>query len=111
MVGIDIVSVKKFQRIQAENRADWEKIFAIGEWEYCFGSAHAPERLAGIFAAKEAVMKAAGGDLMKRFDRIEIRHEEDGRPVIYIDGERSAAEVSISHDGGFAAAFAVVPHR
>jgi phosphopantetheinyl transferase len=58
------------------------------------------EWLAGRIAAKRAVQKELG----LPFQRIEIRVEESGKPVVFIRGEASELFLSISHSEGVAAA-------
>jgi phosphopantetheine--protein transferase-like protein len=107
MVGIDIVDISRFKKICANDYRHWENVYTKAEWKYVFGSVKKAERLAGIFAAKEAVMKAVGGDLVGRFDLIEISHDLNGMPIATIlrDHEQ-VVFVSIGHDGGVAAAIA-----
>jgi phosphopantetheinyl transferase (holo-ACP synthase) len=64
------------------------------------------EHLAGTLAAKEAVIKSLRlGPLVAWSRRIEI-HREQGVPYAVVDGQ--TVPISISHDGGVAAAIAVV---
>jgi phosphopantetheine--protein transferase-like protein len=67
------------------------------------------ERLAGIFAAKEAVLKAlelkAGS-----WKKIEVRKTKEGRPevrLIGLDKNIKSQDISISHDGQYAVAVAI----
>ena len=70
-----------------------------------------PERLAGIFAAKEAAFKAISlpkGD----WHVLEIRHREDGKPSLILAPELArhdvlSLDVSISHSGDYASASVV----
>lgn len=75
------------------------------------------ERLAGLFAAKEAVAKALGtGFTGFGFADVEILPDALGKPCVtlhggaaaLLDGRRAAIHLSITHDGGLALAFAVV---
>ncbi|NOZ13788.1 MAG: holo-[acyl-carrier-protein] synthase [Acidobacteria bacterium] len=62
--------------------------------------------LAGRFAAKEAVYKAAGIPGLT-WQRVMVMPEEK-RPVVWIDGRRRQdIRVSISHEKEFAIAFAI----
>ena len=63
------------------------------------------ETFAGIFAAKEAYLKAKGTGINQRLNSIEINHDEKGKP--YISGVEHA-DVSISHDGDYAIASVIL---
>jgi phosphopantetheine--protein transferase-like protein len=68
--------------------------------------------LAGTLAAKEAVIKALNlGSLASRAASIEILRDEGGAPRVLMHGDPSATGVSITHDGGIAAAVAIVTGR
>ena len=112
MTGIDIISIERFRNINSKEYSYWSKIFSASEWQYAFSRADSGATLAGIYAAKEAVMKAVGGDLLKRADRIIVGHLSDGRPTVIIDKqEQPSINVSISHDAGVAVAVAVQYER
>ena len=65
------------------------------------------EFLAGRFAAKEAVMKAYGvGMKGMLFTEIEVSYDENGAPYATYKGQRIA--ISISHDGDYAYAVALL---
>lgn len=68
----------------------------------------AGERIAARFAAKEAARKALGTCLGWR--EVEVR-SIDGVPRLWVRGKPSPAAVSLSHDGGVAIAFVVVPEE
>lgn len=75
------------------------------------------DALSGIFAAKEAVSKALGTGIGKvAWQEIEILHAPSGEPSVFLHGAalevaqaNGLAEwaVSITHEGGMAAAVAV----
>ena len=73
--------------------------------------AAAAQTMAGLFAAKEAVLKALGTGMTIPMTDIVISHTELGQPIVTLAGK--AAEfggtmlVSITHEAGMAAAFAV----
>ena len=109
MIGIDIISIERFKDVKESDFPSWEKFFTEDEWRYAFDSAHTAERLAGIFAAKEAVMKAVGAAVVKRYDLIEIIHNFEGAPTVHLAiGEKKYIVVSISHDAGLAVAIAQI---
>jgi phosphopantetheine--protein transferase-like protein len=108
MIGIDIISTARFADISKSDYDHWSKFFTEGEWRYCFSKASPSQSLSGIYAAKEAVMKAVGKDLMARVDRIEVNHLKDGKPIIKIDKKSQPnIHISISHTTDTAAAVAI----
>lgn len=102
-LGIDVVEVERFRALLARSPGFAERFFTDDERAHCGGSA---ARLAGTFAAKEAVMKAAGLTPAPAWSRrICIRRDADGRPAAHVGGR--AIAVSISHDGPVAVAVAL----
>ncbi len=67
-----------------------------------------PEHLAGIFAAKEAFLKASQVKV-SRWDEIEIGSK--GKPrIIHSFADRcKSIDLSISHDGDYAVAIVIIP--
>lgn len=108
MIGIDIVEIERFEHLKRSDLASWGKVFSKKEWEYSFSKKYPAQHLAGIFAAKEAVMKAIGEDVMRRFDLIEIQHLKSGKPIAVCDtADKYTVEISISHNKNMAIAVAV----
>lgn len=103
-IGIDLVAIKKFRNVKKSDYAKWRHIFIPNEWEYAFRDNHHPEHLAGVFAAKEAAMKASGRIGITGFKEFEIRHTAKGAPVLKGRGYK----VSISHDQAYAVAVVVM---
>ena len=101
-IGIDAVSVKRFRHIKKTEYRYWKRVFTPYEWGYAFTGSHSAERLAGIFAAKEAAMKALRKVGAKEFKKIKISHGKSGEPGI----NRKGCKVSITHDENMA--FAVI---
>lgn len=99
-IGIDIV---KISRIEKSIKSDLflKKVFSNGEIEYC----KTPENYAGIFAAKEAYFKALKTGLRFPLSKLEVCHEESGKPY-FKDVEN--CDVSISHDGEYAVAAVIL---
>lgn len=99
MLGIDLVSVNKFKE-----KSNIIKIFTEKELDHARESKNFDMSLSGIFAAKEAIIKAYGFNLsyiLKK--RIEIRYE-DKKPRVLLDGYYLTDNISISHDGDYALA-------
>ena len=91
-----------------------DRVYTPAEQVYCRGRA---ERLAGRFAAKEAVSKALGTGIRElRWRDIEVLPDRRGRPTVYLHGtaaERARAtgttwlSISITHAGELAIAFVI----
>tara|TARA_Y100000310_G_C20256533_1_gene611591 strand:- start:84 stop:410 length:327 start_codon:yes stop_codon:yes gene_type:complete len=97
-IGCDIVEIKRFNDI--DNGA-LRKIFHEKEIKN-----NKPETLAGMFAAKESCKKVFNE---LGWHDMEISKEKNGKPKVMLNVERSilSQDVSISHDGGYAIAYAV----
>jgi holo-[acyl-carrier protein] synthase len=87
----------------------WKNIFSAKELRRLEGYKDPHPHAAGMFAAKEAVVKSLSFFGKKSSLRdIEIVHEEDGRPVVVLRREGSiACQVSISHTADLACAMAL----
>lgn len=100
-IGIDILDVARMQK-SLENPKFASKVFFQSEIQYCSQYKNFAEHFSGIFACKEAVMKAlktAG----QYFLDIEITHMSNGAPKVVLHGkladlfESEKLDVSISH--------------
>jgi holo-[acyl-carrier protein] synthase len=121
-VGIDLVAVAAVaESLGGPHRNHYlERIYTPREVDQCRGSSQQvePERLAARFAAKEATIKAlpnAGEEV--RLTQIEVVREDSGSTSLELSGR--AAEllreaggtdiaVSLTHEGGFAAAIVAI---
>lgn len=102
MIGIDIVDISKFSS-KASSRF-LEKLFAEDELNYGFKKQNSLQTFAGIFAAKEAILKANNLNLAHILrKKIEIKHV-DNRPIAFINNKEIRGSISISHDGNYAIA-------
>ena len=102
-IGIDIVAIKRFKKIKKADRTHWKKVFTDQEWEYAFLRPNPALQCAGMFAAKEAAMKATEKAGSGYFIRHEILHKKSGAP--YFKNKRFS--LSISHDELYAIAVAL----
>lgn len=113
--GVDAIEIERI----ALARARWgdrflQRIYTDGELAHCRGRA---ERLAGRFAAKEAVSKALGvGIRMLRWRDIEVLPDRRGKPRVILHGKAAAIaqahglsgfDISITHSRRDAIAFVV----
>lgn len=108
MIGIDIVFISKFKKVKASDYDFWRKFFTKNEWQYSFSDSGFYNHLAGIFAAKEAIIKLYGKRAINNHSQIEILHRATGEPYPRIKGSvKMDIRVSISHDHGYAVAIAL----
>jgi len=117
--GVDIVESARIERIwKHHGDAFLSRIYTPAERQYCLDCRTPAVRLAGRFAAKEAVLKALGTGWRGRiaWTDVETLPDQLGRPCVRLDGEtaRLAARqgideflISISHASGLAIASAI----
>ncbi len=109
MIGIDIVSIKRFEKFLARFKEKALKRY-LNEDEISLISS--PQSAAGFFAAKEAVSKALGVGISKECQFLDIVIYKDDRgspyftlPKKIIDKYKiEDSSLSITHDGNFAIA-------
>lgn len=92
--GIDIVDVKDFKKSLKNGGQNFlDKLFTKQEQQN-----KDPIHLAGIFAAKEAVLKALSLKPGK-WSEIEVLYEKSGRPYLHLSKELKikSSDLSISH--------------
>jgi holo-[acyl-carrier protein] synthase len=113
--GIDLVDIARFRELNPAIRERfYARVFTQKEKAYIGRSF---ERAAGIFAAKEALVKALGcGIGLVSWQEVAIGYEAQGKPMPELSGNAKAAEqaldisewsVSISHTKSSAVAVAV----
>ena len=116
-LGCDLCAVSRMNGIIHDTRF-LERYFTEAERAYITGRVRSAETAAGIFAAKEALLKALGTGLGGLdFAAVEIAHTSLGAPEYVMNeklcsalGKVGAQRVflSISHDGDYAMATAVL---
>ena len=109
-IGLDLCQVERMQN-HLEGRF-LEKYFTEAEAAYIRSrGARAAESLAGLWAAKEAVLKALGTGIAFPLRDVEICHTEAGQPTVQLHGEAlnhgGSFLLSITHENGMAAAVAI----
>ena len=110
--GCDIVRTGRFIP-HLDDKRFLDRCFTEAEQTYCFGKVNPEIHFAARFAGKEAVLKALSGlGLRYPIGAVEILNEPSGRPMVGILCESVpkglCIDVSLSHDGEYAAASAVV---
>ena len=113
-VGLDVCEIARMEKLLVDGRFRG-RFFSPEEQEYIANKGRmAAASMAGIFAAKEALVKALGtgftaGDIAD----ICVLHDKAGAPYYALRGAYAlhaaqrnitALHLSISHDGGIAAA-------
>ncbi len=119
-VGLDLVEVARVATLlERQGDAFLDRILHEAETgaRERASRADGPAHIAGIFAAKEAVMKALGtGMAGAAFGEIEIRHHDGGQPFVALHGatgerarQRGIAnwQLSITHSRTTAGAVAI----
>jgi len=116
-VGIDLCGIARMETLLADDRfldrffTDTEKVYIRGKGRAAAAS------MAGIWAAKEAFLKAAGTGLSIPMKDVGVTHTALGQPVYALTGQASAvvAEgsvlLSITHEDGTAAAVCIWQSR
>lgn len=116
--GVDIVEVGRLAAALARHSERFlERVFLPGEQVPGRGGRTWVQRLAGRFAAKEAVLKALGIGLSRcRWRDVEVVRSPRGRPGVRLHGSLAGladalgvteVQVSISHGRRYAVAVAV----
>lgn len=115
-IGNDIIEIERIESAHKEHGdAFLKRLFTEREKAYCLTCQNPYPRLAGRFAAKEAIAKALGtgfGAELSWHD-IEILPDERGKPVPHLSGTLRdlypdlELHVSISHAKAYATAVAI----
>lgn len=124
MIGIDIIEVKRMKKAIKENPKVVDRFLSVKEKEYislksklAAGKKYPADlySICGMFAAKEAILKAIGVGITSGFGfmDIEIDHNKFGAPVVKLSANLKKyckshkfgdIFVSISHDGEYSIA-------
>ena len=113
--GIDIVCIGRIKEVLSRTPRMIDKILTQSEKDYCESGKNAYQRIAGRFAAKEAVYKAVSSHIDGLYFRdIEIETTAGGPRIAsgcgayrQLTDNGMGYSLSISHDGDYAAANAV----
>ncbi len=112
-VGLDICQISQMAEAIRHPRF-LERVFSEEERAYLESKgSQAAQSAAGMYAAKEAFLKARGTGIDSLgLSQIEIVHHPGGQPYYRLHGiygnALAAAHLSISHDGGVAAAVCIL---
>jgi phosphopantetheine--protein transferase-like protein len=113
-VGVDVVEIRRFRKkpLNNENLSFYHSIFTKKELLYCMKYSDPYPHIAGIFAAKESLIKCLARP--PKMTEIEINHTREGKPqiAIYSRKERNMqAQISITHTRSIAIAIAITNFR
>ncbi len=117
--GIDLVDFPRIaEMVERHGKRFLNRIFTAAEQEYADGNVNRMEKLAGRFAAKEAILKLVGTGWRGKiaWTDIEVINNAMGQPEVSLSGEVEKiadsmgithVSVSITHTANFAIASAV----
>ena len=108
--GIDLIKVNRFAALKNKN-SFMNSIFNIEEIKYIEKCNHNTATIAGLYASKEAFLKAIKKGIHNYpLKDIEISHDNNNAPFIIlhnqlaVDFQLKNISLSISHDGDYAIA-------
>ncbi|BAM11795.1 4'-phosphopantetheinyl transferase [Helicobacter cinaedi PAGU611] len=116
MLGIDIVSIERMQRlVERFGIKGLRRFLSADEIKLCYkdsSKAFNISRIAGFWAAKEACAKALGVGICKELSFLDMTISKDSKNAPLMNLTQSKMRefgideiaLSISHDGGFAIA-------
>ena len=112
-LGMDLCEISRMEKLLKDDRF-LKRYFNEGEIGYIHTKGrNAAQTMAGIYAAKEALSKALGTGITFDLRDISVFHDEAGMPGYSLSGNAEQLGqgdrfwLSISHDGGIAAAVCV----
>jgi holo-[acyl-carrier protein] synthase len=117
--GVDLVEIARIARMWSTHGERFaQRVYTPAERAYCLDCKDPGVRLAGRFAAKEAVMKLLGVGWAGGIEWTDIETLPDplGRPVVALAGKSAQLAaalgidcvlISITHTGGLAMASAI----
>jgi holo-[acyl-carrier protein] synthase len=120
-LGMDVVEVGRIARLLDGPSARAERFlsrcFTPGEREFCEARRDRASGYAARFAAKEAAVKALGAPRGVSWQHLEVARAEGRAPSLTLSGRAATAarklgvaraHLTITHDGGVAAAVVVL---
>ena len=120
-IGIDLCEISRMEKLLEDERF-LTRFFSPEEQNYIRSRGKAgAQSMAGIYAAKEALVKALGSGIVTAdLGSIDVTHDKYGAPSYVLQGEYarlaedkriSSFYLSITHDGGMAAAVCVAERK
>lgn len=115
MIGIDIIEIQRF--VDMDINLLINKVFTDNEAAYIRSKHNTLETLAGLYALKEAVVKALGCGINENLKNIEVSYSKLGQPTVSLTGQYlqllhklgyNTVNTSISHTNITAVAVAIL---
>ena len=118
-LGIDVARLDRVEQfLERYGERFTRRILTPREAEFCAKYGKQTEQVGGRIAAKEAASKALGTGWRQgvHWKCFEVGHEPSGKPVLHIHGRAAElasrmgvrnVHLSITHDGGVAAAVVI----
>ena len=114
LIGTDIVDINRFKNL-VHKSTFMNKVFTEQELDYIISRSNNLSTIAGMYAAKEAFLKAnKKGINHYPLKDIEIIHDENNAPYILLhhdimnDLSKKKWDVSISHDKNYAISTVII---
>ncbi|PIO49168.1 MAG: holo-[acyl-carrier-protein] synthase [[Chlorobium] sp. 445] len=115
-LGIDIVEIPRIETAVARYGEKFlRRILTEKEIQYCYSKANPFESIAVRFACKEAIAKALGSGISKKFhwQSVEILRDKHGKPKVKLCQKvkglsAKKISVSMSHTHHHAVAIAII---
>lgn len=115
-IGIDITSVERIRKMAGRRPAALIRLFTEGELADAGSTRQQWPRLAARFAAKEALIKAAGGLHGSAYRDIEVRRQPGAPPCVLAGGplgewlteQHLHISATLSHEDAFAVAWVML---
>jgi len=105
-LGTDIITINRFKKkVYEKNKKFYASIFSKSEISYCNKYTNPYPHFAGIFAAKEAVVKCLDEPLS--ISDVKLKWDKNGKPIARIEPKKLVIKISISHNEDYAIAVAV----
>ena len=118
-IGTDIIECPRIGRmVESHGELFLRRVYTDREIRYCQSRKHAIEHFAGLWAAKEAILKALGTGWSRgvAWTDIEVRQGPGGQPRVLVGGRAKETAIrkgigdiliSISHCRTYATAYAL----
>ena len=109
-VGIDIESKNLISDdiFLIKNTHFRKRLFNESEILYAITKTDPVITLTGIFAAKEAIIKALSSSKKIQFQEITISHDVYGKPYVLLNKKKLNSKLSISHTGEYAISICLI---